>query len=595
MVLVLYQGRPLVVDCDAASTTVGELKQRLCELTSLPPAHQKLVLRGAVLQDATLLAPPAADGAPAAAKELRLMLIGTAGDAVACLREMEQRAAAERAVRASRSSVSIAAQNEKRGQAAQSRLALGPAAPGFGAIETLPNLPDRARAAAMLRALASDVGIASVMKARGWRVGVLEEMFPEGKVGVSAVCVMGLNVNAGERIKLRLRTDDLAGFRPPLSVMAVLYHELAHNVHAEHDGSFFALMRDVEREACAARAARAGASSALGGARVVADDDGGGGGVGAFVGGSGRLGGGTAGEGAAAQAATAQTAGLRAAAAEAAAARAAEAARRALEERICNACGCGAAAAGGAGADRPLRTRRAPASAAAAAPIDLTVPAAAAAAAAAAAVAATAAPCVPSPTAGTGSGAKEGRVEQGHEEEEAGGEGGEEAAALTAALQMSLQPQTEVGEAAEEAGAVPPLLRLPEEAPFERGTREFRVQVAVRSLALGGLGVGDGLDASVEDGGGDEDKAAAAMDTLVSMLQTVMMNPGVARVRRVRLSNRRFHRVVGSHPAAVAVLSAVGFDPGTDGGDELVLGRDDPGLLWVAKDLLEQYRAVLHA
>ena len=588
MIQVLYQGRPLVVDCDAASTTVGELKQQLCELTSLPPAHQKLVLRGAVLQDAALLAPPAAAGAPAAAKELRLMLIGTAGDTVACLRETEQRAAAERAVRASRSSVSIAGQNAKRGQAARSRLALGPVAPGFGAIETLPNLPDRARAAAMLHALASDVGIASVMKARGWRVGVLEEMFPEGQVGVSAVCVMGLNVNAGERIKLRLRTDDLAGFRPPLSVMAVLYHELAHNVHAEHDGSFFALMRDVEREACAARAARAGASSALGGARVVADDDGGGGGVGAFVGGSGRLGGGgTAGEGAAAQAATAQTAGLRAAAAEAAAARAAEAARRALEERICNACGCGAAG-GGAGADRPLRTRRAPASAAVAAPIDLTVPAAAA----AAAVAAAAAPCVPSPAAWCGFGAEEGRGGQRHEEEEAGGEGGEEAAALAAALEMSLQPQREVGEAAEEAGAVPPLLRLPEEAPFERGTREFRVQVAVRSLALGGLGVGDGLTASVEDGDGDEDKAAAAMDTLVSMLQTVLMNPGVARVRRVRLSNRRFHRVVGSHPAAVAVLSAVGFDPGTDGGDELVLGRDDPGLLWVAKDLLEQYRAV---
>lgn len=38
-------------------------------------------------------------------------------------------------------------------------------------------------------------------------------MYPEGKVGIDPVCVLGLNENHGQVIYLRLRTDDLEGFR----------------------------------------------------------------------------------------------------------------------------------------------------------------------------------------------------------------------------------------------------------------------------------------------------------------------------------------------------------------------------------------------
>ena len=37
------------------------------------------------------------------------------------------------------------------------------------------------------------------------------EMPPEGKVGVSPVCILGVNINRGQEISLRLRTDDLRG------------------------------------------------------------------------------------------------------------------------------------------------------------------------------------------------------------------------------------------------------------------------------------------------------------------------------------------------------------------------------------------------
>merc|ERR1712181_3865 len=72
--------------------------------------------------------------------------------------------------------------------------------------------------------------------------------YPKGKMGKSEVCVMGLNRNKGQQILLRIRTDDLQGFRKMLSIREVLYHELAHNVHSEHNNEFFQLMRQIKRK-----------------------------------------------------------------------------------------------------------------------------------------------------------------------------------------------------------------------------------------------------------------------------------------------------------------------------------------------------------
>jgi len=84
---------------------------------------------------------------------------------------------------------------------------------GFGRIETLPNLPDEAKACEILSTLANDPGIKACMEKHEWQVGSLCELYPEGKVGKSEVCVMGLNRNKGQQILLRTRTDDLKGFR----------------------------------------------------------------------------------------------------------------------------------------------------------------------------------------------------------------------------------------------------------------------------------------------------------------------------------------------------------------------------------------------
>lgn len=119
----------------------------------------------------------------------------------------------------------------------------------FGEVRALEGLEGREEAERILKELATHPGFYAAMAKRGWSVGVLAEMYPEGRVGVDPVCVLGYNVNKGQEIRLRLRTDDLAGFRPMHRIRQVLAHELAHIVHSEHDEKFKQLMLQIEEEA----------------------------------------------------------------------------------------------------------------------------------------------------------------------------------------------------------------------------------------------------------------------------------------------------------------------------------------------------------
>ena len=134
----------------------------------------------------------------------------------------------------------------------------------FHDIQTLPGFSDAHMARGILTDLANDPGVLAVLKKHRWSVGALCELPPEGQVGVDPVCVLGLNKNKGQQILLRLRTDDLKGFRKRLTIRKVLYHELAHNVHSDHDGQFYMLMSQVEKEATSLDW-RQGAAQQLGG------------------------------------------------------------------------------------------------------------------------------------------------------------------------------------------------------------------------------------------------------------------------------------------------------------------------------------------
>ncbi|KAK6120641.1 hypothetical protein DH2020_045616 [Rehmannia glutinosa] len=109
--------------------------------------------------------------------------------------------------------------------------------------------PPASKALELLHKLASDPGIVAIMNKHHWRVGILTEMAPVGYVGVSPKCILGFNKNQGEEISLRLRTDDLKGFRKYESIKKTLLHELAHMVFSEHDSNFYALDSQLNKEA----------------------------------------------------------------------------------------------------------------------------------------------------------------------------------------------------------------------------------------------------------------------------------------------------------------------------------------------------------
>ncbi|KAK3345040.1 WLM-domain-containing protein [Neurospora tetraspora] len=121
----------------------------------------------------------------------------------------------------------------------------------FQTIRPLPHLPNPSRSLSFLNRLAADPGIRAAMRAHQFTVGLLTEMDP-GQYTASnhegTTRILGLNRNKGEVIELRLRTDAYDGYRDYKTIRKTLCHELAHNVHGEHDRQFWDLCKQIERE-----------------------------------------------------------------------------------------------------------------------------------------------------------------------------------------------------------------------------------------------------------------------------------------------------------------------------------------------------------
>ncbi|EXJ74204.1 uncharacterized protein A1O5_02498 [Cladophialophora psammophila CBS 110553] len=82
-----------------------------------------------------------------------------------------------------------------------------------------------------------------IMRVRNWRVGILCEFFPDDHG------LLGLNINRGEKIYLRLRyAGDETQFLPFESVVDTMLHELCHIVHGPHDQAFNALWDKLRDE-----------------------------------------------------------------------------------------------------------------------------------------------------------------------------------------------------------------------------------------------------------------------------------------------------------------------------------------------------------
>lgn len=93
-------------------------------------------------------------------------------------------------------------------------------------IKSLSTFVDYRKADLLLHRVRTDIGVAFIMKKYKWKVTLLLELHP-----IDDASILGFNRNKGEVIALRLRTDDLCGFRTFDSIRRVMLHELAHMYH----------------------------------------------------------------------------------------------------------------------------------------------------------------------------------------------------------------------------------------------------------------------------------------------------------------------------------------------------------------------------
>lgn len=99
-------------------------------------------------------------------------------------------------------------------------------------ITSLQRFPDKEYAATILHDVAK--AVAPLMHENNFKVGVLCEMFPKN------ANLLGLNVNKGQKIMLRLRyhSNDRS-FLPMTDIIGTMLHELTHNLVGPHNADFY--------------------------------------------------------------------------------------------------------------------------------------------------------------------------------------------------------------------------------------------------------------------------------------------------------------------------------------------------------------------
>ncbi|KAI8621394.1 WLM domain-containing protein [Chytriomyces sp. MP71] len=91
--------------------------------------------------------------------------------------------------------------------------------------------PNDAAAMAMLRKVAALV--LPLMTKRGWVLPLLREFVPDNPN------LLGVNVNRGQEIRLRLRPHGSDSFYDLEFVIGTMLHELTHNIRGPHDAEFY--------------------------------------------------------------------------------------------------------------------------------------------------------------------------------------------------------------------------------------------------------------------------------------------------------------------------------------------------------------------
>uniref|UniRef100_A0A060TAF6 ARAD1C45496p n=1 Tax=Blastobotrys adeninivorans TaxID=409370 RepID=A0A060TAF6_BLAAD len=239
------QLRDLQVNDDLS---LAELQSMIEEETRVPSTGQKLIAPkvGVIKADKyeqkeeTPVCKIVPDGT-------RLMLVGTPAEQMAEFKDAEDVASQRAAKLAQRAD--YLRKHAKRATISRSTITQKQASTQytFVRVEPLPFLPDPQSARALLERIRDDRGVQAIMERYKWRVGLLTELDPASNTTHESR-LLGRNRNKGQVIELRLRTDDYGGFCSYKEIIKVLCHELAHNVHSEHDRQFWDLTNKLERQ-----------------------------------------------------------------------------------------------------------------------------------------------------------------------------------------------------------------------------------------------------------------------------------------------------------------------------------------------------------
>jgi len=234
-----FRGESIVLEVDSNESISG-IKQKLEKISNVKAEKQKLIYKGKTIENANT---SISELNPLANNKVKFLLIGSTEKEIISVNENPK-------IRVKNDlNGEIVPKGYKKQSLNENQKIFEPNQFCFEKVEALKGLPNEKEAFEILSELSNDIGILAVMKKHKWTVNLLTELFPKGKVGKSEVCLMGLNENKGQTIRLRIRTDDLKGFRKVLSIKKVLFHELAHNVFTGHDQNFFGLLRQIEKEA----------------------------------------------------------------------------------------------------------------------------------------------------------------------------------------------------------------------------------------------------------------------------------------------------------------------------------------------------------
>ncbi|ORX92560.1 WLM-domain-containing protein [Basidiobolus meristosporus CBS 931.73] len=222
---VTYKGKPHDISRPLDST-VQTLKEHIREITGVEPEYQKLLYKGKLKDEHTLGESNLLPGS-------KVMLLATSPNQVQKIQELDQNAV---------SKIPFDRVLPRKVQAYKPVRTSQDDQYTFHRIEVLPQFSQQERARSLLQRLKEDLGVREIMKKYKWSVGALIELSPSER------SILGYNRNKGETIAIRLRTDDLEGFRGYDMLLKVLLHELTHMVWSEHDQNFHQLDRKLNKE-----------------------------------------------------------------------------------------------------------------------------------------------------------------------------------------------------------------------------------------------------------------------------------------------------------------------------------------------------------